>query len=324
MVAGAGSIGCFVGGLLAATSHKVTLLGRPRILEEVAAHGLTLTDFGGLSCTVKAEDLHLTEDPAALSQADIVLVTVKTAATTAIAASIAQHARPGIPVVSLQNGLESAETLRRELPGHDVRPGMVPFNVVPGGVGRFHRATSGDIVIGDGPQDLVPVLSLPDLALTQSPQIEAVQWGKLLINLGNAPNALSGLSLQQQLLNPDWRRLLADQMAEALRVLRAHDVAVKPTTPVPAGLIPHILRLPTPLFRRIAASMLTIDPEARTSMAYDLMQGRATEIDALQGKIVELGAQKRIPTPINRNVAAAIKIAEQTGEVGISPQRLRE
>lgn len=49
--------------------------------------------------------------------------------------------------------------------------------------------------------------------------IEAVQWGKLLINLGNAINALSDLPLLTQLQDRAWRQLMADQMAEALRIL---------------------------------------------------------------------------------------------------------
>ncbi|MFC3118265.1 2-dehydropantoate 2-reductase N-terminal domain-containing protein [Jhaorihella thermophila] len=63
---------------------------------------------------------------------------------------IADHAPPVAVVVSLQNGVENADLLRAALPGRDVRAGMVPFNVVPAGPGRWHRASSGDIVIGAG------------------------------------------------------------------------------------------------------------------------------------------------------------------------------
>ncbi len=76
---------------------------------------------------------------------------------------------------------------------------------------------------------------------------------------------------------------MADRMTEALRVLRAHGCAITPTTPAPVALVPHILRFPTLLFRRVAAKMLTIDPQARTSMAHDLAGGRPIKIDALQG-----------------------------------------
>ena len=170
----------------------------------------------------------------------------------------------------------------------------------------FHRATSGEIVIESGPGSIGTQLNTSELPISESDQIEAVQWGKLVINLNNALNALSGLTLQNQLLDRNWRRLMADQMTEALRVLKRADIDIVSTTPVPAWVMPHILRLPTPVFSRIAAKMLTIDPSARTSMTYDLMAGRATEIDDLQGEIIKLGHEQGIPTPINSRVSDLI------------------
>jgi len=313
VVAGAGAIGCFVGGLLAAGGHPVTLLGRARVLQEVADHGLTLTDYAGMETRVSPQSLALAESPRCLDLAGLVLVTVKTGATAEMAHRIAAHAPASAPVISLQNGLEAIARLADELPGRDLRAGMVPFNVVPMGQGRFHRSTSGDILIEAGPGNLARRLSVPGLAMAETAEITAMQWGKLLLNLNNALNALSGLPLQEQLLDRGWRRLMADQMAEALTVLHAAGIPVKSTTPVPPGLIPSILRLPTPLFRRIAAQMLTIDPEARTSMAHDLDAGRATEIGALQGEIARLGGELGVATPIASRVEKLVRRAEQEG-----------
>lgn len=313
VIAGAGSIGCFVGGLLAAAGRNVTFLGRKRILDDINRHGLTLTDFGGLNQTVPAAQLKTSEDPAVLATADIVLVTVKSGATAEMAALIARHAPITAPVLSLQNGIENVQILTTSLPGYDVRAGMVPFNVVPMGDGRFNRATSGDILIGAGPGDLANTLSVPHLTLTEPDDITALQWGKVLLNLNNALNALSGMTLLDMLANRGWRRLMADQMAEALRVLRRAQITVQSTTPVSVNLVPHIFRLPTPLFRRVAAKMFTIDPTARASMAYDLMQNRPTEIDALQGTIIEMGRTHGVATPINSAIAALIRHAEDAG-----------
>ncbi|MEX0283754.1 MAG: 2-dehydropantoate 2-reductase [Paracoccaceae bacterium] len=310
VVAGAGSIGCFVGGLLALAGRDVTLLGRARVLDGIRDNGLQLTDFTGLDACVDAARLSLSDDPAVLAGADLVLVTVKTDATPEMAALIAQHAPQGATVVSLQNGHAAAQMLRAGLPGRDVRAGMVPFNVVPKGPGAYHRATSGDIVVGSGMGDVARVLSVPRLAVSEADDMDAIQWGKLLININNALNALSGLTLQAQLLDRDWRRLMADQMAETLAVLRAAGIAEQSTAPVPSRMIPFILRLPTPLFRRVAAQMIAIDAEARTSMAYDLDAGRGTEIDALQGEIIRLGQQYDVPTPICAHVAACVARAE--------------
>lgn len=323
VIAGAGAIGCYVGGMLAHAGRQVSFLGRPRVLDQLRADGLRVGDYAGMDVTRAPETLDLHESPEVLAHADLILVCVKSAGTAAVAEQIATHAPAHAIIVSLQNGMGHAETLRAALPAHDIRAGMVPFNVVPVAPAHFHRATSGDIVIAAGLGNVARTLSVAGMNVTESDEIEAVQWGKFLLNLNNAPNALSGLSLHTQLLSRPWRRLMADQMAEALRVLRAHKCAIRPTTPVPVGLVPHVLRLPTPLFKRVAAKMLTIDPQARTSMAHDLAAGRITEIDALQGRIIEMGRAKSIPTPLNSAMHAAVKMAEQGGKTGMTPDQLR-
>ncbi|WP_170761840.1 2-dehydropantoate 2-reductase [Ruegeria lacuscaerulensis] len=321
VIAGAGSIGCYCGALLADAGHEVTLLGRSRILDPIREKGLTVTDFSGLRRHVAAADLTLTEDAIGLAEADAVIVTVKARATESLASQIAQYTPASVPVLSWQNGMDNARTLRVALPNNDVRAGMVPFNVVPSQTASFHRATSGEIVIQSGPGGLGQALSSPDMPVVESDDIEAVQWGKLVINLNNALNALSGLTLKEQLLDRNWRRLMADQMAEALAVLKAAGHPVASTTPLPAWMTPHILRLPTPIFTRIAARMLTIDASARTSMAYDLMADRPTEIDRLQGEIIRLGAQSGVPTPLCARVHALI---EQGAKPPLPPDRVAQ
>jgi 2-dehydropantoate 2-reductase len=322
VVAGAGAIGCFVGGLLAARGHDVTLLARRRVMDQITENGLHLTDFGGLNVDVPTDALTLTDDPDCLRTAALILVTVKTADTAAMAQEIGRNASKDAVVISLQNGLEAAQTLRDILPKHEVRAGMVPFNVVPAGPGSYHRSTSGNIVIEAGQAPLADHLSHPDLVFENSDDIAAVQWGKLLINLNNALNALSGLTLQAQLLSRPWRLVMAAQMAEALKVLKAHGIQTKSSTPLPSALIPWVLRFPTPIFQRIAAKMLTIDPTARTSMSYDLEAGKPTEIDALQGVIVRLGAEKSVPTPLCIRVRKHINQATGQGIPHLTPTQI--
>lgn len=323
VIAGAGSIGCFVGGLLQQAGNDVTYLGRSRILDALRENDLRLTDFAGLDAHITPQSLH--EDPTVMANADMILVTVKSGATKEMAQLIAQHAPNTALVISLQNGMENAALLKTALPDHDVRAGMVPFNVVPGPPGHYHRATSGDIVIEDGPGDWGKQLSSPDLRFTESNQIEAVQWGKLLLNLTNAVNALSGLPLLEMLQNRAWRSLMADQMMEALAVLRSADIPVVSTAPVPMTWVPRILRLPTPIYRRVAAQMLKIDRQARTSMAYDLREGRLTEVDQLQGAIMELAGAEGVDTPTLASIHRAIKSLEGQGPVTpkLSPSEIR-
>ncbi|WP_299374984.1 2-dehydropantoate 2-reductase [uncultured Tateyamaria sp.] len=319
-VAGAGSIGCFVGGLLADQGHDVRFLGRSSTVAACATHGLRLTDYSGLDVHLRAPKVS-NSAAQSLGGADIVLVCVKSGDTAQMGAQIAEHA-PDAVVISLQNGVANAACLRDLLPHHDVRAAMVPFNVVPTGPGAYHRATSGDILFEAGP---LPDLDAPTLRWRGHPDIAGVQWGKLLINLGNAVNALADIPLLEQLQDRRWRRLMADQMAEALRVLKAAGITPLKSTAAKPQVIPHILRLPTPLFRLIAAQMLTIDAQARSSMWDDLNRGRKTEIDALQGAILDLAARYGRQAPLNARMHALIRAAEAEGEgpPGLSPGDIR-
>ena len=164
-IAGAGSIGCFVGGMLAAGGRRVALLARPRVIGEIEAHGLRLTGFDGFDRRLAAGQLTLSENPNVLADAAVVLVTVKSADTAEMAGIIARYAPPDAVIVSLQNGVGNAALLREKLPGHRVLGGMVPYNVIALGEGRFHRATSGDIVIERDEAVTAEKLSVPGLTM---------------------------------------------------------------------------------------------------------------------------------------------------------------
>src|SRR5215213_9321770 len=90
-VAGAGSIGCFVGGMLAAGGRRVALLARPRVISEIEAKGLRATSFEGFDRTIEATALTLSDDPSIFKDAALVLVSVKSADTAAMADIIARN-----------------------------------------------------------------------------------------------------------------------------------------------------------------------------------------------------------------------------------------
>ena len=132
----------------------------------------------------------------------------------------------------------------KRLPGRRVLGGMVPFNVIAPGEGRFHRATSGDIVIEQDDAGTAEKLSVPGLKMRATDNIDGVQWGKLLVNLNNALNALADLPLRRQLAQRAWRRLFADQMAEGLAAIKAEGIKPVSPTPIPVSWMPPLLRLP--------------------------------------------------------------------------------
>jgi 2-dehydropantoate 2-reductase len=329
-IAGAGSIGCHAGGCLALAGRRVALLARPRIADAVDAKGLAVSDLDGGERRVSVGSILATADPvSAFAEAGLVLVTVKSGDTAAIAELVARHAPATATVVSLQNGTGNAQTLRRILPpAQRVVAGMVPFNVVQNatadGVPLFHRATSGTVLVESGIAGLVELLDVAGFPVAASDDMRAVLWGKLILNLNNALNALSGLPLVEELGDRRWRLLLAAQMEEALAAMRASNIRPAKIGALRPVLLPRILRLPDFLFRMLARRMLSVDPRARSSTFEDLARGRRTEIDAFQGEIVRLAEKAGTAAPVSRRVHDRIRQAEAagTGSPGLKPSEL--
>ena len=326
-VLGAGAIGCYIGGCLAAAGADVILVGRARVAEELDRYGLTLSDWQGRSQQLAPDGLAFEISPEALSQASIILVTVKSGDTATAAHDIATFAPKNALVVSLQNGVRNADVLKASLPGHQVLQGMVPFNVAGDGAGHFHCGTEGQLALqqGDGQErGLIDALTQAGLQPKTYPDMQPVAWGKLLMNLNNPINALSGIPLRDQLGQRGYRRILAASIREALAVLKVADIAPARTGKVIPALLPYVLLLPDSLFRRAAAAMLKIDPQARSSMADDLRRGRRTEVDFLNGEVVRLARMVGTDAPVNRQIQTLIHQAEEQaqGSPGLSSQAL--
>ncbi len=307
-VMGAGSVGCYIGGLLQAAGAEVHFIGRPRVLQALRSNGLTLTSLDGARLTLPPTQLHLHDTPP--SHPALVLLCVKSGATAEAAAQLAQHLPPGTPVLSLQNGVANADIGAVAAPLLNWIPGMVPFNIAEVGRGHFHRGTSGQLAAQDHPalQPWLPVFNAAGLPLALHEQLRPVLWGKLLLNLNNPVNALCGLPLRAQLLDRDCRHVLAALQAEALGAMAAAGIRPAQLTPLPPRALPHLLRLPTWLFQRVAARMLRIDDQARSSMADDLALGRPTEVDSLCGAVVRLAQTQGLQAPLNATMVALLSV----------------
>jgi 2-dehydropantoate 2-reductase len=317
-VLGAGSVGCYVGGkLLASNTADVILVGRSRLGDEIASHGLTVKDVGRAPPAVPATRVIFETESDALAPCDVVLCCVKSAHTSVVTRSLDDALRPDALVVSLQNGVRNADVLRAGLSGRRVIAGVVSFNVVSRGGGLFHRATSGPLILeteGDSRAGgLVRSLRKAGLEVEERSNLAPDQWTKLLVNLNNAVSALSGIPTRQILLSPRFRRIVAALVDEAVRVLRAGRIQTARFRGVPVGWMPYLLRLPTPLVRLVTAAQLRIDPEARSSMWEDLARGRTTEVDFLNGEIVRLAERVRVDAPFNRRIVKLVHAAERAG-----------
>ncbi len=312
-VLGAGSIGAYVGGALLQAGADVVLIGRAAMQQRILQHGLVMTDLRQRRVALPATRVPYRLDAQALVDASLILVTVKSSATAQAAQDILQYARPDALIISLQNGIGNAATLQQVLPQRTIVAAVVPFNVVQTEDGRLHRGTEGELMVGASPL-LAPWLAIfaqSGLPLTERADFVAVQWGKLLLNLNNPLNALSGLPLKAQLSQRAWRRCLALLISEALLVLDEAGIVPAQVARIAPRRLPALLRLPDFLFRRIAAQMLRIDPEARSSMWEDLQAGRRTEIDYLNGAVVTLAASLGQGASANQRIVALIRKIEQ-------------
>lgn len=330
-IAGAGAVGCYVGGVLQSLGASVVFLGRARLQAELTTHGLRLSSLAAAEDrVVAASDVHFVTEPSGLAWCSVVLVASKSAQTAEVAASLASVIEAGTVVISLQNGVRNPETLRRALPTCRVLGGIVGFNVVSKGEGRFRQATTGPLVFEADADARVDALSAllrrGAFALETPHNVVPLQWSKLVMNLNNAVSALSDRPTAELLFASDYRRILAAIMAEALDVLRASGTRTARLGALPPGVFPFLLRLPTPLLKVLARAQLKVDPEARSSMWEDLAQGRLTEVDYLNGEIVRLAERAGRPAPLNARIVSLVHEVEQAkaGSPKLSAVALRD
>jgi 2-dehydropantoate 2-reductase len=315
-IMGAGAIGCYVGGCLAADGADVVFVGRERAKKELLASGLVLSDLGGGSGRVVAKErIVFATEASALADCDVVLCCVKSAQSAETASALASVLEKGALVVSMQNGVHNAEVLRAGLKSRIVLGGIVGFNVVSKGDGTFRRATSGPLVIEkrtDPRLDvLASALSVAGFEVELVANIRPLQWSKLIMNLNNAVGALSDRPTPDLLFVEGYRRILRAIMSEAIAVLRAAKEPTARLGPMPIGLFPFILRLPAPVLRLVASAQVKIDPEARSSMWEDLTRGRPTEVDYLNGEIVRVAASCGAKAPLNARMVELVHAAEE-------------
>lgn len=325
-ILGAGSVGCFIGGAWAAAGLPVTFIGRAKLSRDIKEHGLTLSDYSGWQVHLAPREVDYRCRPDELESAQVIALAVKSGDTQAASAEIARHAVEGATIVSFQNGVSNVDLLEQELGGRfEIARGMVPYNVAYLGKGHIHKGVAGDLYAERRAsiRPLAEAASGSRAALIFSDDMLGLAWGKLLINLNNAVNALSGRTLQEELKHRDYRRVFAASIEEGLELL--HSAELEPSTvgPISIPMLPRIIKSPDWLFNHFFLKRWKIDSKARSSMADDLAAGRRTEIDYLNGELVRLAQRLQGDAPINRAIVALVHKAE-AGADPLSPAALRK
>lgn len=290
-VVGAGSVGCYFGGMLARAGVPVRLIGRPVHVDAMRERGLRL-DTLTFDDTVRVE---ASSDAAAVAGADVVLFCVKSTDSVATAREIVPHLGEHTVVLSLQNGVENAELISQALP-QAVIPAVVYVATEMAGPGHLKHHGRGELVIAESPSSaaIVAAFARAGVPVQVSDNVAGALWAKLIVNC--AYNALSAIAQKPygKLVEIDSvPPLMQAVVDECLRVAAADGVAVTGDS--------H------EAVRRIAHSMAG----QYSSTAQDVARGKPNEIDFLNGYVVRRGRALGIPAPINQTLWTLVKLMEK-------------
>lgn len=290
-VLGAGAVGCFYGGMLARAGHRVTLIGRPQHVQVFETQGLRM-QTQTFDETVK---VHANTEASAVAGADLVLFAVKSPDTEAAGAQMREHLKPGALVLCLQNGVDNAERLRAVLPGVQVAAAVVYVATEMAGPGHLRHHGRGELVIepSTASERVVQALAAAGVPTEISDNVRGALWAKLILNCAyNALSAVGRIAYGELVQQPGVKDTMRDVVAECRAVAAADGVTL------PGDVDAAV--------RRIAETM----PSQYSSTAQDLMRGKPSEIDHLNGHVVRRGEALGVPTPANRVLWAVVKLVE--------------
>ena len=298
-VLGAGAVGCYFGGMLARAHHDVTFIARPERATALNESGLQM-DCKAFHETIAVK---ASSDLAILSDADLVLLSVKSLDTERTLAEIKSILPSKAVILSLQNGVANIDIATKII----VNP--VYAAVVYVAAGMIDQRTMkhhgrGELLIGDpsntvpqGDQGLLEICKLFEGAKVPcsiAPQIKRDMWLKFLVNCSfNAISGVGQITYGEMVKSPGIVKLIEEITKEFLAIAELEDVNITMSEALAAN-------------ASIASTMAT----QVSSTAQDLARGKMTEIDFLNGYIVELGKRHGITTPYNESVHALVKMME--------------
>ena len=290
LIAGTGGVGGVIGAALARAGHDVTFLARGQNLAALRRSGLTVESVDG--------DFHVSritavDDVADLEPFGLVLFTVKSYDTAAVARQIAAVVREDTVVLSLQNGVENESLLASVLGLPPLMGAMTEIGAELVAPGVVRHVAEGTIFFGEPTghesprgRNLATLFTEGGVRHRFTREITAQLWGKLMWNAShNAVTAITHTTAGAAARLPASADVLRDAMHEVVAVARAQGILLDPA------------RIETTItFSRDHLHAL------RTSMLQDLERGRRLEYDAINGAVIRFGEAVGVPTPVNRTL----------------------
>lgn len=302
-ILGAGAVGGYFGGRLAAAGEEVLWFSRGAMLEALRAKGLAVESLKG-DFTLPPQQA--TDRPEEVGQVDVVLLAVKTWQVPEAARVLKPWLHAESLVLPLQNGVEAADELVTELGAEAVVGGVAKIVAVvtaPGRVRHFGAEPGIDL----GPYErtdearrqrqharcerLHEALARAGITAVLRDDIEVALWEKFLfIASVSGVGAVHDATLGEIRSNPETRAELEAAMREIETLAHARGVA-----------------LGADMVERALGFVDRLAPESTASMQRDLKAGRPSELEAQSGAVVRLGRESGVPTPVHAALYAALK-----------------
>jgi 2-dehydropantoate 2-reductase len=317
-VIGAGAVGSVIGGLLSKVGEDVTLVGRKPHVDAINQNGLTLEGASGkIVIQVKAaENLDF--------KLDLALLTVKAQDVVSSIRKV-QLFLSGIQVVTMQNGVQSDDQVAGLLGKENIISSVAAFNcqfLEPGEVSYSIPFSKTALLLGEpfgNKGNRLQVLSgLLNKAVPTviSDDIRAAHWTKLIWNLQTAVPAATGLSYQDSYQYPKVRELTINLLKEGLKVIKASGIKTADVPGFPMEPIETIatesLPIASSMLKKMAESLGKVPVLGSTLQS--IKRGTSTEVDYLNGEIVNLGKKMGVPTPANSLIVELVHQIETTGK----------
>ena len=297
----AGGLGSYYGALLAKDGHEVTFITRGAHLAAIRANGLTVKSPHG---DFEIKPARATDHPAEVGVVDWIIFSVKTYDTATAARAMLPMIGAQTTVVTFQNGVDSHDAIGAIVGKEHViaAPTQVVSNVAAPGIieqkSPFRTSFVGE-VYGPGltprVQALVEILKRTGVDATAVGDARTPLWHKFAFI---AP--VAGLAALARTAPYDLF-----QLAEARAALRA---AIEEVVAVGKA---HGVAMDADIVERQYQFTMNLKPGAKPSMQLDLEQGKRLEIDAMNGAVVRLGAEKNVPTPVHQTIYVALKMADE-------------
>jgi 2-dehydropantoate 2-reductase len=294
-IMGSGAIGGYLGARLAQAGQDVIFIARGAHLEAMRSHGLQLESKLG---NVSLSSVMAAEKPDDVGHVDIVFFAVKLYDSQTAAAAIAPMIGSDTRVVTLQNGVDSVETLAQSVPSSQVvggaayisgylkQPGLI---VHVGGATQFYVGGHNDPVIG---ALQTACIQAGNIGLQTVEDIDQVLWTKFVTLCAfSGATSLVRSGIGPILADPEARLLLYQLRDEGMMVARAAG------HPMDDGYLADA-----------ESRWQDLPPDTRSSMANDLLHGKPLEIAWLSGRMHSLGTEYGIPTPAHTTVYRALHL----------------